>query len=121
MTKNEVKKVVPDVCVQHLTLTGGDWSAKALNDKAKMLADGMGTGLICWDWHGEKNRLDVYTSYAFKDFLDAAKPGAKFTSRRGKEFTITGEPCLDNCRMCVSTDCGIWFCENIYDPSQSYK
>ena len=86
-----------------------------------MLADDLGTGLICWDWHGEKNRLDVFTSYAFKGFLDAAKPGVKFTSRHGKEFTITGEPYLDNCRMCVPTDCGIWFCENIYDPSQSYK
>ena len=121
MTKNEVKKLVPDVNVQHLTLKAGDWSAKSLNEKAKMLADTMGTGLVCWDWHGEKNRLDVFTSYAFKDFLDAAKPGVKFTSRRGKEFTIKGVPYLDNCRMCVQTDCGIWFCENIYDPSQSYK
>lgn len=121
MTKNEVKKLVPDVCVQHLTLTDKNRSAKELNERAKMLADGMSTGLICWDWHGEKNRLDVFTSYAFKDFLDAVKPGAKLTNRRGKEFTITGVPYLDNCRMCVPTDCGIWFCENIYDPSQSYK
>jgi len=121
MTKNEVKKLVPDVCVQQLTLTDDNWSAKALNEKAKNLADGLSTGLICWDWDGCKNRLNVFTSLAFKDFLDAAKPGAKLTNRRGKEFVITGEPYLDNCRMCVPTECGIWFCENIYDPDQSYK
>lgn len=121
MNKNEVKKMVPDVCVQHFTLTDDNWSAKALNEKAKLLADSLGTGLICWWWHGDKNRLDLFTSYAFKNFLDALKPGAKFTNRRGKEFTIMGEPYLDNCRMCIQTDFGIWFCENIYDPSQSYK
>lgn len=121
MTKNEVSKMVPDVCVQQLTLRGDNWPAKALNEKAKALAEAMDTGLVCWDWNGARNRLYVYTSYAFKDFLDAVKAGARMKNRRGKEFTITGEPYLDNCRMCVQTDCGIWFCENIYDPSQSYK
>ena len=121
MTKNEVKRLVPDVCVQHLTLRIDDPTTEVLNKKAMFTADGLGTGLICWWWHGEKNRLDVFTSYDFKDFLDCLKPGAKITNRAGKEFTIESEPYLENGRMCVRANGDTWFCDTLYDASKSYK
>ena len=117
MTKNEVKKHVPDVCVQKITLR----NCSAIATKAKVVAESMGTGLICYDWNGERDLLCIFTSYDFKDFLDFLKPGVKVTNKYGGEFTIESEPYLENCRMCVRANGDVWFCDVLYNPMLNYK
>ncbi len=117
MNKSEIKKLVPDVCIQKIVLR----DCSDISEKAKFVADGMGTGLICYDWNGARSQLNVFTSYDFKNFLDYLKPGAKISNRFGKEFVIEGEPYLDNCRMCVRANGDTWFCDTLYNPVVNYK
>lgn len=120
MTKNDFKRLVPDVMFQDLVVTTDNPATLAEN--AKAVADVMNTGLIAYDFTGAAKgfRLKVFTSYRFKAFLDALKPGAKMTSPRGREFTIEGTPYLNNLRICVRANGDIWFCDTIYDKDKEY-
>lgn len=121
MTKNEFKKLIPDVMCQDLVVTTDNPATLAA--KAKGVADMMSTALIAYDYTAASKgyRLKVFTSYAFKAFLDALKPGAKMTNPRGREFTIEGEPYVENLRMCVRANGDSWFCDTIYDKDKDYS
>lgn len=120
MTKNDFKKLVPDVMCQDLVVTTDN--PATLSEKARNVADMMETGLIAYDFTGTAKgyRLKVFTSYAFKRFLDALKPGAKVTNARGREFTIESEPYVENLRMCVRANGDSLFCDTIYDKDKEY-
>lgn len=121
MTKNDFKRLVPDVMCQDLVVTTDN--AVTLTAKAQAVADMMGTGLIAYDFTetAKGYRLKVFTSQGFKAFLDALKPGAKMTNPRGREFTIESEPYLQNLRMCVRANSDTWFCDTIYDKDKDYN
>lgn len=121
MTKNDLKRLVPDVCCQDLIIETD--SADTMADMAQGVADMMGTGLIAYDYTAALGgyRLKVFTSQAFKLFLDALKPGAKVTNRLGREFTIESEPYVENLRMCVRANGDTWFCDTLYDKDKEYE
>lgn len=120
MTKNEIQKLVPDVCVQ--TLIVDFYEVEKHNEKATMTANMLETGLICYCTYGIKKgmRLQIFTSYKFKTFLDKLKPGFRCINSRGKEFLIEGEPHLDNGRMCVRANGDLWFCDTLYNSKTNY-
>lgn len=120
MTKNDFKKLIPDVCCQDLVVITDN--PATLGEKAKAVADTMSTGLIAYDYTAARDgyRLKVFTSYNFRTFLDALKPGAKMTNSRGREFTIDGEPFVENLRMCVRANGDTWYCDTIYDKDKKY-
>ena len=120
MTKNDFKRLVPDVMCQELTVTTEN--PATLGEKARSVAGMMETGLIayCYTSAPRGYRLKVFTSYAFKAFLEALKPGVKMTNARGREFTIEGEPYIENLRMCVRANGDTWFCDTIYDKDKEY-
>ena len=120
MTKNDFKKLVPDVMCQDLVVTTDN--PATLSEKDRNVADMMEMGLIAYDFTGTAKgyRLKVFTSYAFKMFLDALKPGVKVTNARGREFTIESEPYVENLRMCVRANGDSWFCDTIYDKDKEY-
>lgn len=120
MTKNDFKRLVPDVCCQDLMVTTDN--PATLSQKAQETATMMGTGLIAYDYTAAAKgyRLKLFTSYSFRFFLEALKPGAHMTSPRGREFTIEGTPYLDNLRMCVRANGTVWFCDTIYDKDKQY-
>lgn len=120
MTKNDFKKLVPDVMCQDLVVTTDN--SATLGEKARNVADMMETGLIAYDFTGAAKgyRLKVFTSYAFKAFLDVLKPGVKVTNARGREFVIESEPYVENLRMCVRANGSTWFCDTIYDKDFDY-
>ena len=120
MTKNDFKRLVPDVCCQDLIIETDN--ADGLAASAQGVADMMGMGLIAYDYAAVRDgyRLKVFTSQAFKPFLDALKPGAKVTDRLGREFTIESEPYMDTLRMCVRANGDTWFCDTLYDKDKDY-
>lgn len=120
MTKNDFKRLVPDVMCQDLVVTAD--GPATFDDKARHVADMMETGLIAYDYTGAAKgyRLKVFTSYGFKAFLNSLKPGVKFTNARGREFTIESEPYIANLRMCVRANGDTWFCDTIYDKDKKY-
>lgn len=120
MTKNDFKRLVPDVCCQDLIIETDN--AATLADKAQGVADMMGMGLIAYDYTAARDgyRLKVFTSQAFKPFLNALKPGAKVVNRLGREFTIESEPYVANLRMCVRANGDPWFCDALYDKDKDY-
>ena len=121
MTKNESKRFVPDICCQDLIIKT-DYSG-TLAAKAQSVADMMGTGLISYDCTAVRGgyRLKVFTSQAFKTFLDALKPGVTVTNSHGREFTIESEPYVANLRMCVRANGDTWFCDTLYDKDKDYS
>ena len=121
MTKNEIKKLVPDVCVQ--TLYVDFYEVEKINQKAIELADMMQTGLISYCSYGVKKgmRIQVFTSYMFLEFLKCLKPGYRCVNSRGKEFVIESEPYLENSRMCVRANGATWFCDTLYDSKADYS
>jgi len=120
MTKNDFKRLVPDVCCQDLILETGN--ADGMAARAQGIADMMGMGLIAYDYTAARDcyHLKVFTSQDFKPFLDALKPGAKVTDRLGREFTIESEPYVANLRMCVRANGDTWFCDTLYDKDKDY-
>lgn len=120
MTKNDFKRLVPDVSCQDLIIETNN--ADGLGSKAQGVADMMGMGLIAYDYTAARDgyRLKVFTSQAFKPFLDELKPGAKVTDRRGRELTIESEPYVANLRMCVRANGDTWFCDTLYDKDKKY-
>ena len=120
MTKNDFKRLVPDVMCQDLVVTTDDTAT--FSEKARSVADMMETGLIAYDYTGTTKgyRLKVFTSYTFKTFLDVLKPGVKVTNARGREFIIESEPYIENLRMCVRANGDTWFCDTIYDKEKNY-
>lgn len=120
MTKNDFKKLVPDVMCQDLVVKTDN--PASLREKAGSVADMMETGLIAYDYTGVAKgyRLKVFTSYAFKAFLDALKPGVKVNNARGREFFIESEPYIENLRMCIRANGATWFCDTIYDKDFDY-
>lgn len=120
MTKNDFKRLVPDVCCQDLIIETDN--ADTLAAKAQEVADMMGMGLIAYDYTAARSgyRLKVFTSQAFKPFLDALKPGVKVINRRGREFTIESEPYVATLRMCVRANGDTWFCDTLYDKDKEY-
>ena len=120
MTKNDFKRLVPDVCCQDLIIETDN--ADGLAASAQGVADMMYMGLIAYDYAAVRDgyRLKVFTSRAFKPFLDALKPGAKVTNRLSREFTIESEPYVANLRMCVRANGDTWFCDTLYDKDKEY-
>ena len=120
MTKNDFKRLVPDVCCQDLIIKTDD--ADTLAAKAQGVADMMGTGLIAYDYTAARDgyRLKVFSNQAFKPFLDALKHGTKVTDRLGREFTIESEPYVATLRMCVRANGDTWFCDTLYDKDKVY-
>lgn len=120
MTKNDFKRLVPDVCCQDLIIETDN--ADTLAAKAQDVANMMGTGLIAYDYTAARGgyRLKVFTSQTFKSFLDVLKPGAKVTDRRGREFTIESEPYVATLRMCIRANGDTWFCDTLYDKDKEY-
>ena len=110
-----------DVCCQDLMIET-DYSI-TLAAKTQSVADMMGTGLIAYDYTAVRGgyRLKVFTSQAFKTFLDALKPGVTVTNSCGREFTIESEPYVANLRMCVRANGDTWFCDTIYDKDKDYS
>lgn len=122
MTKNDFKRLVPDVCCQDL-IVETDNSAM-LGKTAKTVADQMETGLVAYDYTAARGgfRLRVFTSVGMKAFLDALKPGMKITNCRGKEFAIESEPYITNsCFTTVRANNDAWFAYTLYDYTKNYQ
>lgn len=111
---------MPDVCCQDLIIENND--SAMLSVRAQSVADMMGVGLIAYDYTAVRGgyRLKVFTSQAFKSFLDALKPGVTIANSRGRELTIESEPYVANLRMCVRANGDTWFCDTIYDKDKEY-
>lgn len=111
---------MPDVCCQDLIIETDN--SATLAAKAQGVADMMGMGLIAYDYTAARNdyRLKVFTSQAFKKFLDALKPGVTIANSRGREFTIESEPYVSNCCTCVRANNDSWFAYTLYDKDKKY-
>lgn len=121
MNVREIKKYVPDVCTQNITLTTYA-SRDEFEKKAKEVAEMMGTGLIGFDYNGKN--LKVYTSYAFKSFLDLLKPGYVLTAancRLEREFKIESTPHISGTEMAVRANNDLWWCWTLYNKYVDYS
>lgn len=121
MNKNEIKKLVPDVCEQKIILkqtVATDYETIA--NYAQAISDQLETGLICWRFDFPKRTLVLFTSYDFKNFLNILKAGVEVVSRTGRKFTIESFPFKENWRMCVRANGDTWFCDTIYNHKVNY-
>lgn len=121
MNLREIKKLIPDALVQKITLSM-DAGKDEKERQAKNVADLMETGLIYFDWNC--NKMNVYTSYDFKEFLKVLKPGMVLKAehcRLGREFKIESEPFVSGTFMAVRANNDIWFCYTLYHKEVDYK
>lgn len=117
----EIKKRIPDAAKQQIVV---DESCTAdYEEKTKWLCEQMETGCIGYTDkpHGDKSvTLTVYTSVRFGKFLKSLKPGTKCRNRLGREFSIEGEPFIQNHYTCVRANGDTWYCDVVYDKDCEY-
>lgn len=105
MKKQDFKKSFPDVCVQEITFEKVI-SRRDIEDKVIKLVNGLQTGLLAYESYGKK--LNVFTSYRFKDKLDKMIKGYRVLDENtGLVGTITSEePFVCSAEMCVRVSFG---------------